>query len=66
MRERRVLGQGLCLVLSTAQIPGLGYDMVWDLDIGSTCGLVPGSYDALHIGWSWGQVPDTSEDPDMN
>lgn len=53
-RERRVLGQNLCKVLV------LGHDT------GSRCGLVPGRYDGLDIGWDRGQVLHRGEGPDMN
>lgn len=54
MRERRVLGQNLCMVLglSTIQILGPGRDTLWGLDTGSRYGLLPGRYDGLDIDWS--------------
>ena len=68
MRERRALGQSLCMVLglSMVRIPGLGHDMAWGLDTGWRRCLVPGRYDGLDISWDWGQVLDMGVDPDMN
>lgn len=68
MREKRVLGQSLCMVLSlnNDQIQDLGHDMVWALDSGWRCGLVPDKSAGLDISLDQGLGLDTAEDLGMN
>ena len=57
-KQRRVLGQTLCM--------GLSQYTVWGLDTGLRRGRNPGRYDWIDTGWDWVQKLDRVVDPDMN